>query len=474
MTATLGRRGRTARLRAAFRSGPLAVRDFRLYSAGQLTSTAGDFCYAVALPWLVLSAHGGTVLLGTVLACYGIPRTILIPLGGMLTDRVSARTVMLAADTVRCVLVAVLAVFAARGLVSIGYLGPVAAIIGAGEGVFLPASMAIMPSLLPASDLQAGNGLSSAAIQVGTLAGPVLGGLLVATAGPAPAFAVDAATFAVSAAALALMRGQRQLRPGATLSSADAVASAPAAGVPAAGQEPAGDGAAEMPGSAWRLLVRARELQTILLISVLANFVIAGTFEVALPTLAHSGFGAPGYGALVACLGLGALLGTLTAARMSGLRRPAVAACIAFASGGLAVSLMPFLGGLPGAAAAAAVFGAAGYFGNIVVLTLLQQWAPPALLGRVMSLVMLASIGAFPASVALSGVIVSRIGPAPFFPAAGAMLAATVLLAATQRQFRDFGVPASGPADAGPAETGPRASAPGDSEPGQAAVAAGR
>ncbi len=91
------------------------------------------------------------------------------------------------------------------------------------------------------------------------------------------------------------------------------------------------------------------------------------------------------------------------------------------------------------------VFGAAGYFGNVVIVTLLQRWAPAYLLGRVMSLVMLASIGAFPASVALSGVIVRRIGPAPFFPAAGTVLVVAVLLAATIREFRVFGV-APGPA----------------------------
>ncbi len=348
----------------------------------------------MALPWLVLSSHGGTVLLGTVLACYGVPRTVLIPLGGALVDRVSARTVMLAADTVRCVLVAVLAVFAGRGLVSIAYLGPVAALIGAGEGIFLPASAAIMPSLLPAEDLQAGNGLSAAAIQFGSLAGPVLGGILVSTAGPAPAFAVDAATFAVSAAALALMRGQRQPRP-AVIAAAPEIAAGgelagvqdlqPAEGGPAAPAAPAapatpadGGEAAPEPVSIWRLLVTSRELQTILLIAVLANFVIAGAFEVALPTLAHTRFAASGYGALIASLGLGSLLGALTAARLTGLRRPAVAACAAFAFGGLAISFVPFLGGLPGAAAAAAVFGAAGYFGNVVIVTLLQQWAPPA------------------------------------------------------------------------------------------------
>jgi MFS family permease len=309
--------------------------------------------------------------------------------------------------------------------------------------LFLPASAAIMPSLLPAESLQAGNGLLAAMMQIGSFAGPVLGAILVTTGGPAPAFAVDAVSFAVSAAALALMRGRR----------ASAAAPEPATGPEAAavtGPGAGGSGAeagtgSEEPGI-WRLFLHARVLQMIVLIAVLANFVIAGAFEVALPALAHARYGAPGYGALIACFGVGSLVGTLVAAKLGGLRRPALAACAGFLAGGVAISFVPFLWGLPGAAAAAAVFGATGNFGNVVIVTLLQRWAPARLLGRVMSLVMLASLGAFPASVALSGVIVHHLGPAPFFPAAGAVLALAVVLAATQRQFRDFGAAAAPPA----------------------------
>jgi hypothetical protein len=63
----------------SLRSGPLGVRSFRLLAGGQFTSTIGDYCYAVALPWLVLSNRGGAILLGTVLACYGVPPMVLIP-----------------------------------------------------------------------------------------------------------------------------------------------------------------------------------------------------------------------------------------------------------------------------------------------------------------------------------------------------------------------------------------------------------
>jgi MFS family permease len=189
-----------------FAAGPLKVRSFRLLAGGQFTSTIGDYCYAVALPWFVLSSHGGVILLGTVLACYGVSRMVLIPVGGVLADRIGPRTVMLAADAARCVLVAAMAVLAARHTVSLVALGPLAACIGAGEGLFIPASFAIMPSLLDGDQLAAGNAISTAAVQTGSLVGPALGGALVAiTQASTWAFGIDAASFAVSALTLALI-----------------------------------------------------------------------------------------------------------------------------------------------------------------------------------------------------------------------------------------------------------------------------
>ncbi len=89
---------------------------------------------------------------------------------------------MLAADAARCALVTALVVLASQRLASLPLLAPVAALLGAGEGLFLPASFTIMPALLEPDQLTAGNALSSAMVQAGSLAGPVLGGLLVASA----------------------------------------------------------------------------------------------------------------------------------------------------------------------------------------------------------------------------------------------------------------------------------------------------
>ena len=85
------------------------------------------------------------------------------------------------------------------------------------------------------------------------------------------------------------------------------------------------------------------------------------------------------------------------------------------------------------------VLGGCNGLGNVIFLTLVRRWAPPRLLGRVMSVVMLAGPGSFPLSVAVSGVLVRHLGPAPFFPVAGAVVAVAILGALSQAEFRDFG-----------------------------------
>jgi MFS family permease len=407
--------------RSRWRSGPLGVRDFRFLALGQFTSTVGDCAYAVALPWLVLSAGGGPVFLGAVLTCYGIPRTVLIPVGGVLTDKVGARTLMLATDVGRCVVVTALAVIAFRHLVSLAWLGPVAALVGAGEGLFIPASFAIMPSLLDAGQLAAGNSLYWVIAQSGSLLGPVLGGSLVATAGTAPAFAFDAGTFAVSAVTLALIR--RRPAP-------QSIAAAQPERKPT--------------GGVLSLLRTSRVLQLIAIAVFAANLAMGGLGGVALPTLAHSRYGADGYGVLLAFTTAGSIVGSLAGSRCASLRKPAIFVSVAYLFMAAALGVLPFAGGLPGAAIAMLVCGLFGSLGNLIVITRLQLWIPPALHGRVTSLLMTCMIGAYPISVAVAGVLVRHVGPAPVFPIAAIPVVVVVLWGLTQREWREFGVPTAG------------------------------
>jgi hypothetical protein len=443
----------TRRVTAAFQSGPMAVRSFRLLAGGQLASTIGDYCYAVALPWLVLSNHGSTVLLGIVLACYGVPRTVLIPVGGMLADKSGARNLMLAADIMRCLLVGVLTILAARHTVSLLALGPTAAFIGAGEGLFMPASYTIMPSLLDDTRLAAGNALSSTAIQVGSLVGPAIGGALVATTGGSTAaFGIDAASFAVSAATLALI--SRTPVAGSIVASAAAAAaeSTAEAADSTTGQAKIGpdspvtapDSPAAQPSvkplGTLAYLRQSRAIQVIMAVAIAANLASGGMGSVALPALAHAHWGASGYGALLTSMAAGAVIGTLAAARSGRILNPAMTTSIAFIIEAGAITAIPYLGEA-GAAVALLILGICTGLGNVLFFTMAQRSIPSALLGRVLSMIMLCTAGVFPLSVAVTGILVNHVGATPFFPIAGGFLVVAIIGGNTQRAFRDFGRP---------------------------------
>jgi MFS family permease len=429
------------RLRAPRATAPLRHRDYRLLVAGQVTSNVGDACYAVALPWFVLSGHGGTALLGIVLAAYGIPRTALIMAGGWASDRWRPQTVMLAADAVRILAAAALAVMATAGPARAALLVPVAVVLGAGEGVFLPASFSVIPSLLPGDDLQAGNALASGGTQLASLAGPAAGGLLVALGRPSAAFGVDAASFAVSAATLLALRPGRA-GPG------------PAAPVPGSGK--AGHGAAASGASSpgLRALLRTERVLPVLIgVNIAANLGSAGLDGVALPALAHGPLhaSAQGYGAILAGFAAGALLGTLAAGQARQPRRPAVTGSLAFLAQAAAIAVTPFLGSVGWVIAAQAVFGTCNGFGNTYTITAFQRWAPKGSLGRLNGLLLLTSFGVAPVSVLLAAWCGHALGPRSFFLFAAVTLAAAIIGGLSQRSWRDFGAAAGSPAASQPA-----------------------
>jgi MFS family permease len=403
---------------------PLRHRSFRFLVAGQFASNLGDACYAVALPWYVLVEHGGPLLLGTVLAAYGVPRTAALAFGGHASDRWRPWTVMLGSDVVRAICTAALAAAAALGPARTVILVPIAVVLGVGEGLFLPGSFAIVPTLLPDADLQAGNALTSGGTQLAMLAGPALGGALVALAGPGTAFAIDAASFVVSAATLAGVRSAQARAPVAL-------------GTPVAPADPPGAPAPTLRG----LLRSQRVLQVMLLVIIAANLGSSGVDGVAIPSLAHGPLhtSAAGYGALIAAFAAGALLGTVAAGQGRRARRPAIVGSAAYLAEALFLAVVPYLGGVVLVAAALAVTGVMNGFGNVVMITVFQRWAPPDLLGRLTGLLLLASFGVFPVSVALGALVVHDLGPAPFFPIAAAALAAAILLGLSQRSWRQLG-----------------------------------
>ncbi len=192
------------------RFAPL-LRDagFRAIWTAALVSGLGDRIAAIALYLLIFRLTGSPVDLGILAATQIIPAILLGPVTGLVCDRYSRKSVMIAGDLVSAVAVA--AIPLATSPVQIYVL---AAVLGGGRQFTGPARLALLPDVLPAGQLGAANSLLMLTRNVLLLFGPALGAALVAWRGTDPAFWVDAVTFVASAAILAWWRFQETPRRG--------------------------------------------------------------------------------------------------------------------------------------------------------------------------------------------------------------------------------------------------------------------
>ncbi|BAJ26106.1 MULTISPECIES: MFS transporter [Kitasatospora] len=389
------------------------MRGFRLLVLGQAASEFGNAFQAVALPMLVYSLGGGTGQLSAVVSAFGIGRLAAAPLGGICADRWGARRVMLAADLGRLAATAALAVAALRHLDDLLLIGTLTCLVGLGAGLFLPASWAVVPDLLPADDLQAGNALSSTVNHTAGLLGPPLAGAVLLWLDPGTGLVVDAATFAVSALTLLLI--------GRT------------------GERTREDPGADRATGFLALLRGSRMLRGLLAVTVVTNLTVGGMTRIGLPALATGDFaaGAVGFGALLAAFTGGCLLGGPIAAALDGVRHRGRTAGLAALLMGLAVALVPFAG-LPGALVALLVAGVACTVNNVLLITGVQHRTPPALLARVMAALTFCALCAFPLSALAVGAVVTAFGTPGVFVVTGLTMLAATGITFTVREVREM------------------------------------
>ncbi|HYY64883.1 MAG TPA: MFS transporter [Gaiellaceae bacterium] len=181
----------------------LRLRDFRRVFLAQLISTAGDFLVPVAISFAVLDLTGSVSDLGLVLFARILGQVLLFLAGGVWADRLPRQQVMVASNAVRFFSQGLLGVLLVSGHAQIWQLVALQLVHGAATGVFRPAATGLTPQLVPASQLQAANGLMYLTLSIGGIVGPAVGGVLVATVGAGWAIIGDALTFAVSGVLLA-------------------------------------------------------------------------------------------------------------------------------------------------------------------------------------------------------------------------------------------------------------------------------
>jgi MFS family permease len=387
---------------------PLRHRDFRLLWSGMCVSLMGDGIFLVAMAWQVYALSNAPTALSLVGIAMTVPTIMFLLLGGVVSDRLDRRRVMLAADLTRGIAVALLAVLSLTGLLELWHVVGIVAVYGAGAAFFGPAFDAIVPDVLPASELSQANSLDQFVRPVALrLAGPALGGALIDAVGVGAAFAFDAASFAISALALLTMSTR----------------------TPRRSAEPVSVGADIRTG--MRYVRRHVWLWATFATAAIAYLLFMGPAEVLLPFLVKNELGgsAADLGLVFAAGGIGSV-GCAVLIGQRGLPKRDItfmylawaAATVAVAGYGLASAVWQLM-------LASLCFNALETAGTIVWATAKQRHVPAALLGRVSSLDWLISIGLLPVSFALTGPFSAAIGAQTTLVVAG-VVGGVVTLAA--------------------------------------------
>ncbi|MDR3264237.1 MAG: MFS transporter [Clostridiales bacterium] len=173
-------------------------KDFILVMTGQIISIFGNQIVRYALPLYLLNLTGSSVLFGTILAVSFIPMLLLFPIGGIIADRVNKRNIMVILDFGTAILIFLFYLLA--GQMDIVVLMAITMIVLYGiQGAYQPAVQASVPVLVDAEHIMRGNSAVNLINSLGSMAGPVIGGILFSVFGLTPILYVSIACFFCSA-----------------------------------------------------------------------------------------------------------------------------------------------------------------------------------------------------------------------------------------------------------------------------------
>lgn len=180
----------------------LGLRDLRFVFGSTLVSSLGDGIVGVALAFAVLDLTHSATDLGIVMAARTVTIVVVGLIGGVVADRLSRRTVMIAADLARFAGQITIGVLLVSGHATVPEIVVSQMLVAAGNAFYEPASMGMIQATA-SEHMQEANALKTIATSGATMIGPAIGGALVATVGASYALMADGGTYLLSALLLA-------------------------------------------------------------------------------------------------------------------------------------------------------------------------------------------------------------------------------------------------------------------------------
>ena len=373
----------------------LRHRNFRLFFIGQTTSLVGTWMQSVAQGWLVLQLTNSVFAVGLVSALSSLPVLLFSLPGGVIADRANKHRIIVVCQALMLVEAVVLTLLTATGKVQAWHVGVLAAFVGLLSAIEIPARQSFIVDLVGKEDLTNAIALNSSAYNVARIIGPAVAGILIAQAGMAVCFGINALSYVAVLLALLQMR----LPPFRPPVLAGAVI--------------------EHFREGLRFARTDRRIWALIMMT--AVFGIFGfPFVVLLPVFARDVLhvGSEGLGVMSAFVGIGAVLSALGLAVFSPRVRRGTVVRYSGPAFGLAVAAFAFTRWYPLALLMLALSGFTMVLNNAATNTLLQEIVPDALRGRVMALWTFVFVGFAPLGSFQTGLFGGWVG-APLAIAAG-------------------------------------------------------
>ena len=311
-----------------------------------------------------------------------IPRAVLMLMGGAVSDRLSARKIMMATATARTVCVTVIGLLVWLRVLQTWELYALAFAFGVADAFAAPAQSAYMPSLVKREQLVAASSVSQSTAQLTTIVGPVPAGFVIQALGVAWAFFVDAISFLFIIGALWKLPD-----PPKTPSARKAMWHSISEGI--------------------SYVAKDVPLRSLMLLATIMNFCVSGPVAVGLAYFTKTKLGSPAaYGTLISSLAAGSLIGAVLAGLWKIHKRGVLILLVAVVLG-LCLSSIALAERTWSVAAIMVVMGAAAGMLNVHIGAWAMQRIDIAVRGRVSSVLMLAAFGVAPISLGVAGFLVA-------------------------------------------------------------------
>jgi DHA3 family macrolide efflux protein-like MFS transporter len=371
---------------------------------GQAFSLVGSQLVQFALVWWLTKTTGSATVLAfaTIMALF--PQIVLGPIAGALVDRWNRRRVLVVADGVIALATLLLATLYALGLVQVWHIYAFMLIRAAGSAFHWPAMQASTTLLVPERHLSRVAGLNQTISGIANVGAPPLGALLLELLPMQGILAIDVVTAIIAIGPLVFISIPQPERE----------------------EEPTGEGVVaavigDVKGG-FRFVWGWRGMALIIGIAMLVNLVGAPALSL-LPILVtrHFGGGAAEYAWLESGWGVGMVLGGLTLGVWGGLRRRMTTAMLALALQGVATfgtGLVP-ANGFPLALGLIFVMGFLNPVINGSLLATVQGAVPPAMQGRVLTLLRSGALAMTPLGLAVAGPLADALNVQVWFLIAG-------------------------------------------------------